>query len=136
MKVSKKNGTAAEESIKINSEPIKSRQRSSKESCTCETCSKSFSCTAYLRAHERIHKNDRPFSCNVCNRRFKRVGNLNSHKYTHSKKKPHQCIICGRAFAQLSSQIVHMRIHTGLWWKIVSLKLYLMNAFHGSSIRR
>lgn len=110
--------------------------------CPEANCPKTFTTVADFRAHEIIHKTDRPFECkicgarsksvgslkqhyilhtgtifqcSICGKKFNRIGNLNLHEMKHAgkAKKEHPCQICGKILKQRCLLKAHMRSHSG-----------------------
>ena len=52
----------------------------------CDVCEKHFTQSGSLKAHVRIHTNEKPYECDVCEKRFRHSQGLKYHKpvsYTH-----------------------------------------------------
>ncbi|CAO3624654.1 unnamed protein product [Cunninghamella blakesleeana] len=93
---------------KLNDQP-------KKYPCLWKGCEKSFSRSADVTRHYRIHTNDRRFLCEVCGKRFIQRSALTVHLRTHSGEKPHQCEYpnCQKQFSDSSALARHRRIHPG-----------------------
>ena len=64
------------------------------------------------------------FECTLCKRRVSERRMLESHMETvHKKKKPFLCSYCGKSFASKSTLNLHIRIHTGKFLYVISLKV-------------
>ncbi|XP_032525637.2 zinc finger protein 16-like [Danaus plexippus] len=65
----------------------------------CTYCGKGFFESYSLQAHERTHRNERPFVCEICNTSFGTNSSLKRHlKVSHSTSKPFECTTCHRSF--------------------------------------
>ncbi|XP_077978665.1 uncharacterized protein LOC144434083 [Glandiceps talaboti] len=77
----------------------------------CEICGKFYPKDG-LKAHVKIHENDRPFMCELCGKCFKTKAHMGVHKKYHSDERPHVCTECGKSFREECSLKRHIKIHT------------------------
>ena len=77
----------------------------------CDVCEKHFTQSGSLKAHVRIHTNEKPYECDVCEKRFRHSQGLKYHKRIHTNEKPYKCVVCEARFSQLGSLQSHVRIH-------------------------
>ena len=75
-----------------------------------------------------VHNPNPPqFQCNDCGRTFSRKINLNEHMKTHYRTKGeplegddlHECMVCLKVIRNASNFKKHMKIHTGLFVRII-----------------
>lgn len=80
----------------------------------CVYCEKIFLRSSSLKRHERIHRNERPYSCESCRKSFTQKNSLTVHQLTvHTGKRPHECPDCPQRFAQKTNLLVHInRCHS------------------------
>ncbi|KAG5278578.1 hypothetical protein AALO_G00100480 [Alosa alosa] len=82
----------------------KKKKMSSNTPPRCGTCGKVFSSRAYLKVHQRVHTNEKPYACVVCDRTFATSSNLYTHQRTRHKGQSSTCGECGRSFPCLSQE--------------------------------
>eukprot|EP00094_Tigriopus_californicus_P008812 TCALIF_08493-PA protein Name:"Similar to ZNF84 Zinc finger protein 84 (Homo sapiens)" AED:0.00 eAED:0.00 QI:154/1/1/1/1/1/2/520/868 len=85
--------------------------RVKKKAYGCSECSAKFYDLEGLKAHERVHKGQRPFLCSICDVASATKHHLIVHMRKHSGEKPFICDICKKAFADRSAYRRHKTIH-------------------------
>uniref|UniRef100_H0XKW1 Zinc finger protein 213 n=1 Tax=Otolemur garnettii TaxID=30611 RepID=H0XKW1_OTOGA len=76
-------------------------------------CGKSFSWSACLIRHWRIHTGEKLYKCLDCGKSFCDSSNFITHRRIHTGEKSYQCEECGKSFSNSSHFCAHQRIHTG-----------------------
>nr|XP_002721969.1 zinc finger and SCAN domain-containing protein 4 [Oryctolagus cuniculus] len=89
------------------------RSHSASKSYECAECSKVFSYSCQLIAHQRRHRNERPFVCAECHKGFFQNSDLRVHQMIHQTEKPFVCSTCQKPFSHKTNLKAHERIHTG-----------------------
>ncbi|XP_012590122.1 PREDICTED: zinc finger and SCAN domain-containing protein 4, partial [Condylura cristata] len=79
----------------------------------CELCPKAFKYFSRFQAHERRHRDERPFACLECGKGFFRPSDLRVHQRIHAGERPFRCGACGKAFGHKTNLLAHERIHSG-----------------------
>jgi len=81
--------------------------------CRYPGCKSSFTTSANMKRHERLHSGEKPYGCDhdQCGKRFARKYDLKIHLRIHTKEKPYICEVdnCKRKFSRSSSLREHER---------------------------
>ena len=88
---------------------------------SCYLCRKTFTSSAALYCHKRIHNinlkqnknNDSDHMCSICSRCFTSNKKMKLHEKTHTIMK-HRCKICGRRFRQVEALKKHVKVHKSI----------------------
>jgi len=108
--------------MESNSDPRKTNQGTNdfnkdKVFLKCDLCVRTFSCSALLNLHKRLHgvdakaHNRKAYKCDVCMKTFSQHSHLKVHMRIHSEKPPFQCGICHKAFHLQRELNNHERTH-------------------------
>ncbi|XP_006651047.3 lysine-specific demethylase SE14 [Oryza brachyantha] len=81
--------------------------------CTDESCGKRFSSHKYLKRHQCVHRDERPFKCpwDGCPMTFKWLWAQTEHIRVHTGERPYKCAApdCGQSFRYVSDYSRHRK---------------------------
>ncbi|XP_047674311.1 zinc finger protein 408 isoform X1 [Tachysurus fulvidraco] len=83
------------------------------EAYLCPVCGKALRDPQTLRAHERLHADDRPFKCQDCGKGYTMATKLRRHMKSHLEEKPYKCEVCGSRYTLMQSLQRHLSVHAG-----------------------
>ena len=81
----------------------------------CAHCPKHFTDKSTLQTHEKIHTGDQKFVGVLCSKLFTQEGNLKTHQKTYNGENHIACNQCGRVFRSSEKHMKHQMFHKVLF---------------------
>ncbi|KAM3873403.1 zinc finger protein 576, tandem duplicate 1 [Diretmus argenteus] len=79
----------------------------------CYVCDRHFTNSTEAMAHQKAHKEKKPFKCPICGQAFNKSSELTLHKKIHFGRDGYACSDCGKPCKTLTLLKYHRRTHTG-----------------------
>ncbi|XP_054724296.1 zinc finger protein 888-like [Uloborus diversus] len=106
--------SAEDESCSPSKIEVECPEQDSQGQHICTICGKTYASERYLKKHQIIHSDKKPFSCDFCDYSSRHKAHLTRHLRLHTGEKPYKCHHCDFRSAYLESLKGHVLSH----WKI------------------